>query len=350
MACHNRTLTMSPLQIPTPTVYRTPQSIKRTAFASTPHMAFARDLFVLTLSHVCASRWRCARAEQNSKQCVCDILLHYGTLIHFAIATCDSSYPYVFSFPTFQVMDSRIQHLQDNQSDVANYEDLTEDLLDRMREGDYLEMLRKLKLDLADKSDECEMLKIELDKSNQDVESLSQELNQCKLTMFENNEDSRKTHEEFMKSKKIEEDYVKLMSDFLELGERSEQQRLNLYDNYLAKSNAINNLECLMSSGALKNELDECKIDLDKKSAELNLALAKIRHLEEDGNAKEKCITELRKTLDDAKVTHKHEITVLEEYIQCLKNTISSYENTLADYIEPKSEGILAEAKFDNTS
>ena len=213
----------------------------------------------------------------------------------------------------------------------AKLENVSEEMIDRLREDEYLEIVRKLRLDLADKSNECELLKLKLTASNQDAENLSQELNKCKLTMFENNEDSRKTYEEVMKSKKLEEDYVKLMSDFLDLGEKNDLYRQNLVDNYLAKTNAINNFECLLSSGAISNELQECKIDLDNKLAELNLALGKIRNLEEDNSLKDKIITELKKALDDAKVTHKHEITVLEEYIQCLKNTVTSYEKTLAN-------------------
>lgn len=237
-------------------------------------------------------------------------------------------------------MDSRVQvqQTQDLQTTESNYEDLSEDLLPRAREGDYLEMIQRLKTDIIDKSSECELLKINLDQTKVDMEALSQELNQCRLTMFENNEDSRKTSEEMLRSKKLEEDYVKLMSDFLELGEKSEQYRINLYDNYLLKTNAINNIDSLLASGVFKEELENCKLDLNEKAAELDVASAKIRHLEEDSATKDKCILELKKTLDDAKVTHKHEITVLEDYIQCLKNTISSYEKTLADYIDPRIE------------
>lgn len=236
-------------------------------------------------------------------------------------------------------MDTKLQNQAQNQG-LSKFEDVAEEMIDRVRESEYLDMIKKLRLDLADKSSECELLKIKLEESNRDVERLDQELNRCKLTMFENSEDSRKTHEEVMKSKKLEEDYVKLMSDFLVLGEKADQYRRNLVDNYLAKTNAINNYECLISSGALTNELEECKKELDNKMAEVNLANAKLRNLEEEDALKEKSLSELRRVLDDAKVTHKHEINVLEEYITCLKNTITSYEKTLASYIESKSDDV----------
>ena len=236
-------------------------------------------------------------------------------------------------------MDAKVHlHPLDRPADSNNYENLSEELLDRVKEDEYLEMVQKLKTNLDDKTSECEILKIQLDQKHMDIESLRQEINECKLTMFENNEDSRKTREEVTKSKKLEEDYVTLMDDFLKLNEQSEKYRRTMFDNYLAKSNAINNLECLVSSGAIRDQLDECRTNLENRLADLNLTTAKIRHLEEENGVKEKCITELKRSLDDAKVTHKHEITVLEEYIQCLKNTISSYERTLADYIEPKAE------------
>lgn len=202
----------------------------------------------------------------------------------------------------------------------------------------YLDVLRKLRVDLLQKSSECELLKIKLDERNRDADLLGEELNECKLTMFERNEDSKKTHEEVMKSKKLQEDYLQLMTEYLDLGERTNQYKQNLIDNYQSKTNAINNFEFLMSSGAISHELEECKLDLNKKSSELCLAQAKSRNLEENSVLKEETIAELRKALDDAKVTHKHEIGVLQEYIQCLKNTVNSYEKTMASYIEQNSE------------
>lgn len=204
-------------------------------------------------------------------------------------------------------------------------------------EDDYLELVRQLRSQLADKSDECEAMRIKLDQSNREVENLSQELDSCRLTIYINNEDSKRSHDEVLRSKKLEEDYLKLMSDYLDLGEQTNLYKQNLIENYLTKSNAINNYECLVSSGALKHELGECKLELDHRLAEMNLALAKIRNLEEDIITKDKNIQELKKTIDDAKVTHKHEVTVLEEYIHCLKNTITSYEKTLLNYIDTKA-------------
>lgn len=208
-------------------------------------------------------------------------------------------------------------------------EDVPEEMADKPREDDYIERIRRLQLDLADKSGECELLKIKLNQSNQDVELLSQELNECKLTMFENCEASCKIHDEVIRSKKLEEDYIKLMSDYLDLSEETSQYRRDLFDEYLTKSNLINSLECLESSGAYKFELEQCKQELNAKKADLNLASAKVRHLEEENALKEKTIGEFRKVLDDAKVTHRHELVVLDEYIQSLKNTIASYENAL---------------------
>lgn len=237
-------------------------------------------------------------------------------------------------------MNNVIQHQSElfnstNQVETGNQNNmLNADNHNLNTDDEYLEIMRKLKLELADKKDECELLKIKLNESNQDVEALNKELDECKLTMFENNENSKRTHEEVMKSKKLEEDCVKLMSDLLDLREQSDHYRQNLIDNYLAKTNAINNYECFMTSGALKHELDQHKLDLNDKIIELSLAQAKVRNLEEENVTKEKSVTDLKKALDDAKVTHKHEIIVLEEYIHCLKNTISSYEKTLATYDE----------------
>lgn len=214
----------------------------------------------------------------------------------------------------------------------------TDETIEQILEDKYLDALKRLQVDLSEKSSECELLKIKLDESNQNVELLSRELNGCKLTMFENDEDSKKSCEEAIKFKKLEEDYCKLMREYLDFEEETNQYQENLIDNYHAKTNAINNYECLMSSGAIANELEECKRNLDNRSSELYLVQAKLRNLEEDTVLKEKTITELRKVLDDAKVTHKHEISVLEEYILCLKNTITSYEKTLANYSEQKTE------------
>lgn len=207
----------------------------------------------------------------------------------------------------------------------------------QIKEDDYLEMVRRLKSELADKANECEVLQIKLDQSAQEVDNLSQELDSCRLTLYINSEDFKRNHDQAVKSKKLEEDYLKLMSDYLDLGEQTNLYKQNLIENYLTKSNAMNNYECLISSGALQQELSECKMELDNRLAETNLALAKVRNLEEENTTKEKNIQGLKKTLEDAKVTHKHEVTVMEEYIQCLKNTISSYEKTLLSYIESKT-------------
>lgn len=208
-------------------------------------------------------------------------------------------------------------------------ENVPEETDDKPHEDDYIERIRRLQLDLADKSNECELFKIKLAQSNQDVDSLSQELNECKLTMFENSEAACKVHEEVVKSKKLEEDYVRLMSDFLNLSEETSHYRQDLSDKYLEKSNLINSLDCLETSGAYKFELEQCKIELNAKTTDLSLAAAKVRHLEEENSSKDKTISELRKVFDDAKVTHRHELMVLDEYIQSLKNTIASYEQTL---------------------
>lgn len=231
-------------------------------------------------------------------------------------------------------MDTKLQEY----STTPVVDTTTNETIEQLLEDKYLDALKRLQVDLSEKSSECELLKIKLDESNQNVEVLSRELNGCKLTMFENDEDSKKSREEVIKSKKLEEDYVKLMKEYVDLEERTNQYKQNLIDKYHAKTNAINNYECLMSSGAITVELEECKQNLDNRSSELYLAQAKLRNLEEDAVLKEKTITELRKVLDDAKVTHKHEINVLEEYILCLKNTITSYEKTLANYSEQKTE------------
>lgn len=198
----------------------------------------------------------------------------------------------------------------------------------------YLDALKALRIELSEKSTESELLKIQLNECDEDIKALKRELDEYKLSVFVNEEDLKKTCEEVLMSKKCEADYVKLMSEYLDLEEKTYQQKQQLVDNYHAKTNAINNFECLMSSGAIANELEECKLDLKNTAAELHLALAKLRNLEEDIATKEKTITELRKSFDDAKVTHKHEMTVLQEYIQCLKNTIISHEKTLANYTE----------------
>lgn len=216
-------------------------------------------------------------------------------------------------------------------------EDLTDETIDWPKGDEYIDMVRELKLNLAAKTDECELLKIKLDESNRNITTLNQELNRFKMTVFEIDEDARKNHQEFEKSKNLEEKYMKLMSDFMELGEESEQFKQNMLDKYLAKTNAINSLECLNSSGVLNHDLEKTRQNLNKIVGDLKLANARCRSLEEEGTIKDKCIKDLRKTLDDAKVTHKHEINVLEEYIQSLKNTISSYEKILTDYYDGNS-------------
>lgn len=236
-----------------------------------------------------------------------------------------------------QPQEHPVQQIEASQSlgDV-NYQHKIEngDLAAIEKQSEILDWFLKLQSGMTAKTSECELLKIKLDESNRSVETLSNELNACKLAIFQNNEDSKNIHEEVMRSKKLEEDYIKLMGDYLNLTERYEQHRQTLYDTYLAKTNAINNYECLMSREAIKHELDSCKAELHSRQAESAVLAAKLRNMDEENSVKEKCITELKKSLDDAKVTHKHEITVLEEYIQCLKNTITSYEKTLANYIE----------------
>lgn len=206
------------------------------------------------------------------------------------------------------------------------------------KQTEIIEMILKLQTDLIEKDSECERLKIKLDESNRTAAALGQELDECKLTMFQNNEDSKKVHEEVQKNRKLEEDYVKLMSNYLNLSERYDQHRQDIYETFMVKTNAINNYESSMSRDAIKHELDQCKVELASRQADASILTAKLRSMEEDHGVKEKCITELKKSLEDAKVTHKHEITVLEEYIQCLKNTITSYEKTLATYVDEFGE------------
>jgi len=222
-------------------------------------------------------------------------------------------------------MDTRVQPKHDTRHDGSKF-DIP---IGSKRETEYLQMLRDLKNQLADKTSECEVLRINLDQSMRDLRDLNRELNESKLRMFQNDEDSKKTLEETHKARKLEEDYVKLMSEYLNLSEHYDHFRGNLYDSYVAKTNAINNYECFMSNEMLRSELDGCRAMLNNQSAQLTLASAKLRNLEEENSLKDKSIAEFRKTLDDAKVTHKHEIDVLQEYIQCLKSTISSYEKTL---------------------
>lgn len=211
-------------------------------------------------------------------------------------------------------------------------EELTDDAIDWPKGDEYIDLVRELKLNLTAKSDECELLKIRLNETKQDIDTLNKELNQMKMMMFEVNEGSKRNQEESEKSKKLEEKFMKLMSDHIKLAEENESYRLAILQKYLDKSNAINNLECLYWSGALTNDLEKTKSELNRRMAELSLANARCRNLEEENSIKDKCVTELRKTLDDAKVSHKHEINVLEEYIDSLKNTIASYEKFLTSH------------------
>lgn len=204
----------------------------------------------------------------------------------------------------------------------------------REKQTEFLLEMKQLRIDLAEKESRCAMLTIRLDESLAKNRSLSNELNECRSAMIQMNEDSQKSREEVSKSSKIQEEYVKLMASFLELSERYNHHKHATYENYFAKTNAINNYECLTSQQALRYELEKCRAELNRKQADLALNLAKWRNMEEANSTKEKCITELKKTLDDAKITHKHEIRVLEEYVQSLKNTIVSYEKTLANYLD----------------
>lgn len=217
-------------------------------------------------------------------------------------------------------------------------EELAEEAIDWSKGDKYIELVRELKLNLISKTDECELLKVKIDDDERIIRDLNQELNQYKMMVLEINEDSKKNQEEFEKSRKLEEKCIKLMGDFMKLGEEGEQFKQTILDRYIAKSNTINYIECLYNSGAINHDLERLKMDLDKMSADLNLANSRCRNLEEESSTKEKCINDLRKTLDDAKVTHKHEIDVLGEYIQSLKNTINSYERTLASICQPQNK------------
>lgn len=215
---------------------------------------------------------------------------------------------------------------------LSNVEQLSLDSTDKQTE--FLLKMKQLHDVLAEKESRCAMLAIKLNESYVKNGSLMNELNECKLAIVQMNENSEKSREEATKSRKIEEDYVKLMGSFLELGDRYNHYRHTTYENYFAKTNAINNYECHWSYESLKHELDKCKTELNCKQANLSLNTAKLRNMEEENSTKEKYISELKKALDDARVTHKHEIKVLEEYVQSLKNTILSYEKTLACYQE----------------
>lgn len=220
--------------------------------------------------------------------------------------------------------------------ETSGFDESNGDLISVTRESEYLEMLRQLKLEVSAKTSECELLRIKLDENVRDLEQLSQDLNNCRVKIVEHDENSRKNREEIAKSRKLEEDYVKLMSEFLDLGERSQQYRQTLLDKYLAKTNIISNLECLDSSGAIQSELDRCRSELDTKTINLSVSNARIKNLEEELGTKDRYIAELKKALEDTKISHKHEINVFEEYIHSLKNTITSYEKTLTSYADAK--------------
>lgn len=221
--------------------------------------------------------------------------------------------------------------MENKVQETSDFNQPSNDLMSVTRESEYLEMLRQLKLEVDAKTSECERLRIKLDDNVRDVEQLSQDLNNCRVKIVEHDENSKKNREDMAKSRKLEEDYVKLMSEFLDLGERSQQYRQTLLDKYLAKTNLISNLECLDYSGALRNELDRCRSELDTKTIKLSVSNAMINNLEEVIESRDRYIAELKKTLDDTKLSHRNEINVLEEYVQSLKGTIRSYEKTLAD-------------------
>lgn len=223
------------------------------------------------------------------------------------------------------------QHEDDPQQELP---DTLYDLRASEKQAEIIQQILKLQNDLIDKSSDYEKLIIKLDERNRTVETLSQELNECKLAILQNNEDSKKVHEEVQKNKKLEEDYIILMSNFLNLNERYEQDRRDIYDKFVTKQEATGNLDVNESREVIAHELAGCKAELELKLADTSLLSAKLRDMEEDNLAKDKWITELKKSLEDAKVAHKHEITVLEDYIQGLKNTITTYERTLATYID----------------
>lgn len=244
-------------------------------------------------------------------------------------------------------MEFEPQHqLQDAQALIADRLAVGEQSFSKIQD-ELLEDIRRLKSEVETKTSECEFLKIRCDVQDSDIQTLNQELNRYRLTESENSQLFDKTQEEIVKNKKIEDDYAKLMIKHLESIKDAEECKRKLMDYIMVKANAVNNYECLMSGEAIEMDLNKCKSELDDKTNELNLALAKIRNIEEENATKERCISEFRKTLDDVKVTYKHEVNVLQEYIQSLKNTVSSYEKMLASYME---ELTPQTAKTDSTN
>lgn len=183
-------------------------------------------------------------------------------------------------------------------------------------QDEYLNLVKNLKSNLAKKNNECETLKIKLDESTRMITTINQELNKCKFTVFEMNQDSMRNKEKSIKLKNLEERHAKLTNDFVVMSEEHEQFKAKMLDQYLAKSNAINNMECLHNNQ--REELISIKSELDNKTAQLALLDAQMRSLKNDVIIKDEVIFKLKQTIEEARLAHQDIIAKLNRESQFL--------------------------------
>lgn len=196
--------------------------------------------------------------------------------------------------------------------------EVDEDETHLTKENAYLNLVRELKTSLAQKNNECEILKIKLDESARVINCINQELNKCKFTVFEMNQDSVRNKERSIKLKNLEERYAKLTNDFVAMGEEYEQFKANLFEQYLAKSNAINNYECSRLNEV--EELYKIRSELDKKDAQLTVIEAQMKSLSDENANKDKIINNFKQSMHDLQIAYRKEIDDLNVRLKELTN------------------------------
>lgn len=202
--------------------------------------------------------------------------------------------------------------------------DIDEDETYSVKENAHLNLIKELKTSLALKNNECETLKIKLDESARVINCINQELNKCKFTVFEMNQDSVRYKERSIKLKNLEERYAKLTNDFVAMGEEYEQYKARLFEQYLAKSNAINNHECSRLNEV--EELAKIKSELDKRNAQSTIVEARVRSLTDENVNKDKIISTFKQSMHDLQSAYQKQIDDLNVRLKDLTNQNSDIQ------------------------
>lgn len=200
--------------------------------------------------------------------------------------------------------------------------------LSRQAENKHLLTIATVKKDLEDSRTAYELMKIEINKQIDINKQLGLELNDSKSALFETNEKLRKSKQEVIKSKRLEQENDRLMKHFLVLGELNEMYKQNIKEFMTTKSSAYD-YECKTANEAELNEVKSLKQTLDQKVVQLEYAQAKIKHLEEQLCLKESNMSHLKLTLENTKLAHKHECDALKEHSESLKRICQMFEQRM---------------------